>query len=482
MARREKRGVTLPPPGSSFLDNVNFYFDQAAATLSLPEGLLAQIRSCSNVYRIRFPVKFGSRYEMFTGYRAEHSQHQKPTKGGIRYAPEVDEEEVEALAALMTYKCAIVDVPFGGAKGGIAVNPRKYRPEQIERITRRYAAELIRKNFIGPGIDVPAPAMGTDERVMAWIADTYDAFHPGGLDNMACITGKPVKQGGINGRREATGRGVQYGIREFFRHTDDLKQLGLEPGLEGRRVVVQGFGNVGYHAAKLLEEEDGCHIVGIGEWDGCIYSTRGVDVSKVQAHRRRTGSITGFPGARTLKNPAACLEMECDILIPAALENQIREDNAPRVQARVIAEAANGPTTPRADRVLQERHVAVIPDLYLNAGGVTVSYFEWAKNLSHMQYGIMEKRREEMTMERLLSTTERVVRQRFPKTARARLVRGAVEIDLVRSGLEEVMATAYQDIRDLYKRRRRVTSLRTAAYALAIERVARTYMELGIFP
>jgi glutamate dehydrogenase (NAD(P)+) len=477
------RTLAEPPKAPSFKANVDYYFDRAAATLNLPDGLLRQIKVCNNVYFVQFPVKFGNRYEIFSGWRAEHSHHRKPLKGGIRYSLHVSQDEVEALAALMTYKCAIVDAPFGGSKGAVSIDTRNYVPEQIEKVTRRYTAELIRKNFIGPGINVPAPDLGTGEREMAWIADTYDAFHPGGLDNMACVTGKPVSQGGVEGRTEATGRGVQYGIREAFRHPEDLARAKLDGSLDGRRVVVQGLGNVGYHVAKFLEEDDGCIITGIGEWDGAIHNSRGLDVSKVLAHKRRKGTILGFPDATTVEDPTACLEFECDILIPAALENQITERNASRVKARIVAEAANGPTTARAEEILHARDIFVIPDIYLNAGGVTVSYFEWAKNLSHMSYGIMEKRKEEMTMDKLLSNTERLTGQSFPKAARAELVRGAEEIDLVRSGLEEVMVRAYQEIREIrLRRRRKVTDLRTAAFVLAIEKVASAYMELGIFP
>jgi glutamate dehydrogenase (NAD(P)+) len=324
--------------------------------------------------------------------------------------------------------------------------------------------------------------MGTGEREMAWVADTYDAFHPGGLDNMACVTGKPVSQGGVSGRTEATGRGVQYGIREAFRHVDDLKELKLSAGLEGKRIVVQGFGNVGYHTAKFLSEDEGAVVVGIGEWDGAIYDPKGLDVGKVGAHRNRKKTIRGFPGAKTFDDPSACLEFQCDLLIPAALENVITEKNAGKIKAKVIAEAANGPTTARAERILLDRDIFIIPDIYLNAGGVTVSYFEWAKNLSHMSYGIMEKRKEEMTMNKLVSNTERLTGKAFPKMEREELVRGAEETDLVRSGLEEVMVRAYQEIREVWLRRKGVTDLRQASFVVAIEKVAKAYMELGIFP
>jgi glutamate dehydrogenase (NAD(P)+) len=362
---------------------VSQQFDRAARFVKLPEGLLGQIKACNNVYHVQFPVKIGDRYQIFSGWRAEHSHHRKPLKGGIRYSRMVTQEEIMALAALMTYKCAIANVPFGGSKGGIQLRPRDYTPEQLERITRRFTAELIAKNFIGPGINVPAPDYGTGEREMAWIADTYDAFHPGQLDNMACVTGKPVSQGGIRGRSEATGRGVVYALREVFRNADVLKKCQLSGSLDGKRVCVQGFGNVGHHVAKILHDEDGAKIIAVGEWDGTVTRPEGLDVNALHEHRARTGSIKNFPGAQTLPNPGDSLEIECDILVPAALENQITAANMDRIRCRILAEAANGPTTPQAEQYLLSKNVLILPDIYLNAGGVTVSYFEWTRTSPH---------------------------------------------------------------------------------------------------
>jgi glutamate dehydrogenase (NAD(P)+) len=456
-------------------------FDKAAATLGFHEGLLQQIRVCNAVYYVQFPVRIGDRYEIFQGWRAEHSQHRKPTKGGIRYSEAVTQEEVMALAALMTYKCAIVDVPFGGSKGGVCFDPRKYSRRQVERITRRYTMELARKNFIGPGSNVPAPDLGTGEQEMAWMADTYDALTPG-IDSLACVTGKPVSQGGIRGRKEATGRGVQYGIREAFKHPEDIAACGLKGSLDGKRVAVQGFGNVGFHAAKFLSEEDGCRIIAVGDVDGGVMSSEGMDVEALAKHRAETGSLKGFPGSTPLPGPRDVLEVDCEILIPAALENQITLDNADRVRARLVAEAANGPTTPGADRKLHQRGVMVIPDLYLNAGGVTVSYFEWTKNLSHIRYGRMEKRLDEVYKEKLVTAVEQVTDGRVPDKLRKELIHGADEVDLVNSGLEGTMQNAYRDIREKLLSDRRLEDLRTAAFAVAIGKVARAYEELGVFP
>jgi glutamate dehydrogenase (NAD(P)+) len=464
---------------------VHAQFDKAATHLKIPDGLLQQIKGCNNVYQVSIPVKFGkNKYEMFRAWRAEHSHHKKPLKGGIRFSSFVNQDEVIALAALMTYKCAIVNVPFGGSKGGVAFSPRNYSEEQREKITRRFTAELIRKNFIGPGVNVPAPDYGTGEREMAWIADTYDAFHPNELDNLACVTGKPVGQGGIRGRSEATGRGVVYGLREVYRHPSDLKKLKLgSNSLEGATVSVQGFGNVGYHAARILAKEDGAKIVAIGEWDGTIVNPKGIDVEALSRHRKKNdGAVRGFAGGKFLRNSGACLEIECDVLIPAALENQITLDNARKVKAKIIAEAANGPTTPGAEAILLKRGALIIPDIYLNAGGVTVSYFEWGKNIRHMRLGLMEKRIDEYLHRSFVEGTEELVGKRYPQEVRDSLRRGADEIDLVNSGLEETMVTAYNEIREIDRRFKSVEGMRTAAYVSAIRKIAKSYMELGIFP
>jgi glutamate dehydrogenase (NAD(P)+) len=474
--------VKRQPEDLNLNNIVSAQFDKAARHVKFPDGLLTQIKVCNNVYHVQFPVKFGDRYEIFQAWRAEHSHHRKPLKGGIRYSRMVDQDEIMALAALMTYKCAIVNVPFGGSKGGVKLRPRDYTPEQLEKITRRYTAELIRKQFLGPGINVPAPDYGTGEREMAWIADTYDAFYPGGLDNMACVTGKPVTQGGIRGRREATGRGVVFALRELFNRPKELKRWGLEPGLEGKRVVVQGFGNVGYHVAKILHEEDGAKIVAVGEWDGTVYDPGGLDIPALQQHRENAGSILKFPGSKTLPASTDCLEVECDIVIPAALENQITQHNAGKLRCRVVAEGANGPTTPLAEALLQKKNVLVLPDIFMNAGGVTVSYFEWTKNISHMRYGRLEKRLDHAKRANLVSGIETLVRRDFPHDMREQLVRGTDEEDLVNSGLEETMITALDEILEIRNRHRKVEDLRTAAYVSAIQKIATSYLELGVFP
>ncbi len=467
---------------SNFLESVSKNFDKAAAHTGLPEGLLNQIKACNSVYQMNFPVKIGNEYRVIEAYRVQHSQHRLPTKGGIRFSQKVNQDEVMALATLMTYKCAIVDVPFGGAKGGVKISPREHTPAQLQKITRRYTAELIRKNFIGPGIDVPAPDYGTGAREMAWILDTYMQFKGGEIDAAGCVTGKPVTQHGIRGRAEATGRGVFYGVREAVSHKDDMKKLGLTPGLAGKTVAVQGLGNVGYHAAQIFQNEGDSKIICIAEYEGAIYNEDGIDVDEIMKHRKKTGSIMDFPGAKNMDQRKQVLEVECDILIPAALENQIRMDNAANVKAKIIAEAANGPVTADAAEYLTNKGVMIIPDMYINAGGVTVSYFEWLKNLSHMRFGRMEKRFNQNTYSNLVGLVERLTGKTIGVKERDLLTRGADEIDLVRSGLEETMITAYNEIREVKKRKKAVEDLRTAAFISALNKISSDYLALGIFP
>jgi glutamate dehydrogenase (NAD(P)+) len=463
-----------------FFDQVNRYFDKAAAFTTHPPGLLEQIKACNSVYHITFPLKRDDgRIEVIHAWRAQHSVHRLPVKGGIRYTHAATEDEVMALAALMTYKCALMDIPFGGAKGAVRIEKKNYSDAEIERITRRYTYELISKNFIGPGVDVPAPDYGTGAREMSWIVDTYLALARNELDAVGCVTGKPLSQGGIRGRTEATGRGVFFGVREAVSYADDMRSLGLEPGLEGKTVVVQGLGNVGYHAATYLRQ-GGARLVALAEREGAIASDAGLDLEDVVQHRAETGSILGFPGARDLPHRSAALELDCDILVPAALENQITIDNVPRIRARIIAEAANGPVTADASQYLLERGVLLIPDLYLNAGGVTVSYFEWIKNLSHVRFGRMGKRFEEASNTRILHAVESLTGRTFESVILSTAAAGAGEADLVDSGLEDTMVSAYREVRET--RLEHDTDLRSATYVNSINKIAQSYLDRGIFP
>lgn len=465
----------------SFFESVVKNFEKAAEITGHPRGLLDQIRACNSVYHMKFPIKIGGEYKVIEAWRVQHSHHRTPTKGGVRYDIMVNEDEVMALASLMTYKCAIVDVPFGGAKGGIKINPKEYTVDQLERITRRYAAELVKKNMLGPGQDVPAPDYGTGEREMSWIVDTYMALHPDSVDGYGCVTGKPVTQQGINGRREATGLGVFYGTREACTFEEDMQKIGLTKGLQGKSVIIQGFGNVGFYAAKFFQE-GGAKIIGIGEMEGAIYNTEGLDIESVFNHRKSTGSILNYPGATNFPKTSDILEQPCDILVPAALENVIPEENAPRIKAKIVAEAANGPLTSEADEILDKMGIMVIPDMYLNAGGVTVSYFEWLKNLSHVRFGRVSKRFDQASNLNLIETFEKITGATLNEADKHKLSRGADEIDLVRSGLEETMINSYHEIRNELKKNDKVKNLRTAAYVVAINKIASDYTAMGIFP
>lgn len=467
----------------SFSKQVEHHFDRAAAYTSHDPALLAQIKACNSVYAMTFPLRRDDgTIEVVEAWRAEHSQHKLPTKGGVRYSRAVNEDEVKALAALMTYKCAIVNVPFGGAKGGVKISRRDYSEGELERITRRYAYELTQKNFIGPGVDVPAPDYGTGAKEMAWMCDTFTALSEGKLDAQACVTGKPLAQGGVRGRTEATGRGVFLGIRDACAIEEDMKPLGLDTGIEGKRIAVQGFGNVGYHAALFLAEA-GAKIVAIAEYDGAIYDPDGLDLPAVAAHRAENeGRILSFPDARErLAQPSGVFGLPCDILIPAALENQITTQNAGSVQAKIIAEAANGPITARASEALASRGIMVIPDTFLNAGGVVVSYFEWVKNLAHVRHGRLQRRWQSHAYTDLLEKVERMTNSKFSKDVKKTFTEGPSELDLVNSGLEETMSTAFEEIRAVRLRHGKI-DFRTAAFILAIDKIIASYLDLGIFP
>ncbi|MFC5269915.1 Glu/Leu/Phe/Val family dehydrogenase [Adhaeribacter terreus] len=467
--------------GKQFLNSVHRYFDQAAQHTDVKPGILAQIKVCNSLYKVNFPVEHEGKVTVYEGIRAQHSHHKLPTKGGIRFSTHVDEDEVVALATLMTFKCALVDVPFGGAKGGVKINPRTTPVEVLEKVTRRYASELIQKNLIGPGMDVPAPDYGTGAREMAWIADTYHVFKYGETSAMGCVTGKPVGQGGIRGRTEATGLGIYYGLREALHDTEILKQLAIDPGLRGKRMIVQGLGNVGYHAAHFCQK-DGVLITGIAEREGGIFNKDGLDVEAVFEHRQESGSILNYPGAQNVENSKDLLTWECDILLPAALENQIDITNAPHVKAKIVAEGANGPVTQDAEQILLQKGIFMLPDLYLNAGGVTVSYFEWLKNLSNVRFGRMGRRAEEASLKRIVNLIEDTTGKSIGEKERNLIISGADEITLVRSGLEDTMILAYHEMREIMRRKPGIRDLRTAAFYSATEKIAISYQSLGIFP
>jgi glutamate dehydrogenase (NAD(P)+) len=474
----EAMKVTMPP----FFEQVNLHFDRAAALLDYPKGLLAQIKACNTVYHLSFPIlRDDGSVEVIHGWRAHHSQHRLPVKGGIRLTRHASEDEVTALAALMTYKCALLDLPFGGAKGVIRIEKADFSERELERIVRRYTFELVQRNCIGPGVDVPGPDMGVTAREIAWIMDTYAALSPGEESAAGAVTGKPLSQGGVRGRVEATGRGVYFGIRELVDQKEEMDRLGLSRGLDGKSVVIQGLGNVGYHAGKFLTG-DGARVVGILERDGAIHNPKGLDVEAVHDHLEAGGSVLDLDAPTKLERPSseAGLEWECDILVPAALESVIHEENASRIRARIVAEAANGPTTAAGSEVLEDRGILQLPDLYLNAGGVTVSYFEWIKNLSHIRFGRMERRFEAASIGRVLRAVEELTGQSFDPRVIDEVAVGASEADLVESGLEETMVSGFHEIREVAGSMK--TNLRNAAYVSSIRKVATAYEERGIFP
>ncbi len=465
----------------SLFGDVCGFVDEAAKHMEIHAGLLEQIKQCNSIYKFNFPLrKDDGTYETLTGYRIQHSHHKLPVKGGIRYSENVNEDEVKGLAALMSYKCALVNIPFGGAKGGVRINPSNYTSDQLERITRRYTAELIKKKFIGPAIDVPAPDYGTGAREMAWIADTYEAFTSEVINAKGCVTGKPLSQHGIAGRTEATGMGVFFGIREAVSDFEDMKELGLTTGLRGKTVIIQGLGNVGFYSAKYLQEA-GAKIIGIAEWNGGIWDKNGINVQDLKDYQFANKGFSGYPKGEFIEDSCVLLTYPCDILVPAALENQITAENAAQIQAKIIGEAANGPVTQAAEKILLKKDVLIIPDMYLNAGGVTVSYFEWLKNLSRVSFGKLEKRYDKEKYQKLMNTIENATGERFTDEEKEALVKGASERDLVISGLEETMVNAYCHMNETRKEKK-IKSLRTAGFILALDRIAISYLDLGIFP
>ncbi len=466
--------------GLNFRQSVDHMVDRAIEVMDLDRDIAAAIKPCTSVLQVTFPVLLNGKVQVFTGWRAVHSIHRQPSKGGIRYASNVDQNEIEALAALMTYKCAIVDVPFGGSKGGLNIDPGKYSRDDIQIITRRFARELATKGFLSPAENVPAPDVGTGQREMAWIADTYKHLYPEDLNHIACVTGKPVEHGGIRGRTEATGRGVQYALQEFFRHPEEVKKAGMEGSLAGKRIVIQGLGNVGFHAAKFLSEEDDAKIIAVIERDGVIINEDGLDIQALSYYLTDNGGVKGYAAGNYSENGTAALELECDILIPAALEAVIDTSNANRIRAKLIAEAANGPVTFEADRILQKKGITILPDAYVNAGGVIVSYFEWIRNLSHIRFGRMERRFDETRGRHIVQALESLG-GKVPDYLKDELIRGADEFDLVRSGLDDSMRLALQDIITTKNTMEKVEDFRTAAYVISLSKLARSYQDLGVF-
>jgi len=485
-AFQQKMTHGLVPGEPTFNEGVGHYFDEAAALTSWPKGLLASLKEVDSLLSFKFSIEDpadDSIIHTIKAYRAQHSHHRLPCKGGIRFSTLVNEDEVRALAALMTWKCAIVDVPFGGGKGGVVVDPKAVGVDMLEKITRSYTAELIKRNFIGPGIDVPAPDMGTGGREMAWIVDTFRNFKPDEVAGQGCTTGKPIEIGGIAGRTEATGLGVFFGMREAFKNKGWCKKMGLTEGVRGKSVIIQGFGNVGSWSAHFFHEA-GVKVIGIIEYDGGIYNKNGLDIPSLLKYYGEQKTITKFPGGDTL-SAAKCMELmeeQCDILIPAALEQQITKNNAGKIKAKIIGEAANGPTTPGADKILNERGIIVLPDMYLNAGGVVVSYFEWLKNLSNVRFGRMTRRFDTNRGEAILEALS-LSGVKVPDELRSRITRGASEKHLAFSGLEDTMISSLEQIvntkAEVDKKYNSNITLRVAAYITVIDKVAKVVTGSG---
>lgn len=465
----------------SFCQSVDRMVGKAIAAMGIEDDIAAAMKACNSVLQVRFPVKIKGKIQVFTGWRAVHSTHRLPAKGGIRYATMVNQDEVEALAALMTYKCAIIDVPFGGSKGGLIVDPTQYNRDEMQLITRRFTLELVRKGFLNPATNVPAPDMGTGQREMAWMADTYKHLYPEDINYIACVTGKPVEHGGIRGRTEATGRGVQFALQEFFRHRDCVQQAGFTDGLGGKRIVMQGFGNVGYHAAKFLSEQDGARIIAIADSQGALFNEHGLPVQDVYDYKTQYKTLEGCPDGTYQSDAKKVLELECDILIPAAMESQITHENAQRIKARLIAEAANGPITFAADNMLKKRGIIVLPDAYVNAGGVVVSYFEWIRNISHIRFGRLQRRYDEQQGFEFAGALEKLTGNSLSDQMRSKLVTGADEYDLVCSGLDDSMRLAFQGLKEVLNSSNTIDDFRTAAYVVAVKKISRSYLDIGIY-
>lgn len=465
-----------------FLEMVKHYFDEAGKITSLEKGQLSLIRECDSVYRVQFPFrrKDGT-IEMIYGYRAQHSHHMNPVKGGIRFSSTVDLQEIEALALLMTFKCAVVNVPFGGGKGGLRINPRNYSVDELEAITRRFAIEMGIAGCLGPSVDVPAPDYGTGPREMAWIADTYiNLLSDNDPNAFACVTGKPAHYGGIQGRFDATGLGVFFGIREMCNSECLMAKYGISTGLKNKKIIIQGFGTVGYWAAHYLVKA-GAIVVAISELKSGVYCRDGIDLEKLKRHMMENDSLAGYPGATKEYHGSdvrKILELDCDILIPAAFQQVINRDNAHKVRARVICEAANGPITPAAEKIIEANNGLIVPDLILNAGGVTVSYFEWLKNLSNVRFGRLTRKWEESKQRLLLeSSTYDGVAIKLDEQLSKKIIKGPTELDIVHSGLEETMTRACKETMDTSMEMQ--CSLRSAAYVNAVTRIQDHYNQAG---
>ena len=465
---------------NNFLTDTTKYVNKALKYSDLSDGLANKIITCNSTYVVRFGVRLRGKIFTFEGWRSVHSEHMEPTKGGIRFDIDTHAEEVEALAALMSYKCAIINVPYGGSKGGLRINPAEWDENELEKITRRFAQELIKRDLISPSMNVPAPDIGTSSKEMAWIADEYRKIHPSDINGAACVTGKPANKNGLVGREEATGRGVQYIVREFFKNPDLLKLTKLDNNLNNKSFILQGFGNVGYNLAKFLTEDDGLNLIGIAEHNGGIFNENGINVEHAKKYFIKNKSFQNYPKATFIKDSSRLLKRRCDILIPAARENVITEKNANDICANLIVEAANGPISYKGNQILNKKKIFVIPDILANGGGVAVSYFEWVKNLRHIRFGRLEKRRNQIQLNNLIEAIEAMTGKSMPKEYKEKFAVGIEEIDLIRSGLDDMMIDGFQSVKKEFLENEKIPDFRTAAYKAAIEKIALSYNFIGL--
>jgi len=465
---------------NNFLLDTNRYVDKALKFSYLSDDLANKIVTCNSTYTVRFGVRLRGQIYTFEGWRSVHSEHMEPTKGGIRFDMDTHAEEVEALAALMSYKCAIINVPYGGSKGGLKIDPSQWESRELEKITRRFAQELIKRDLISPSMNVPAPDIGTSSKEMAWIADEYRKIHPADINGSACVTGKPPSKNGLVGREEATGRGVQYIVREFFRNPDLLKLVKLDSDLSTKSFILQGLGNVGYHLSKFLTEDDGVKLIGISEYNGGIYNDDGINVEHAKKYFTKHNSFENYPKATFIKDSSLLLKRKCDILIPAARENVITEKNAEDISANLIVEAANGPISYKGNQIINRKKIFVIPDILANAGGVAVSYFEWVKNLRHIRFGRLEKRRNQIQLNNLIEAIESMTGKTMPAKYKTNFHDGIEEIDLIRSGLDDMMIDGFQSVKKEFLETDKIPDFRTAAFKAAIEKIALSYDFIGL--
>ena len=465
---------------NNFLSDTTKYVNKALKFTDLSDGLSNKIITCNSTYTVRFGVRLRGEIFTFEGWRSVHSEHMEPTKGGIRFDLDTHAEEVEALAALMSYKCAIINVPYGGSKGGLKIDPSQWSRQELEKITRRFAQELIKRDLISPSMNVPAPDIGTSSREMAWIADEYRKIHPADINSAACVTGKPPSKNGLVGREEATGRGVQYIVREFFRNPELLKIVKLDKDMSSKSFILQGLGNVGYHLSKFLTEDDGMKLIGISEFNGGIYNKDGINVEHAKKYFAKHKSFENYPKASFIKDSSLLIKRSCDVLIPAARENVITEKNAADISAKLIVEAANGPISYKANQILNRKKIFVIPDILANGGGVAVSYFEWVKNIRHIRFGRLEKRRNQLQINNLIEAIEAMTGKTMPNKYKANFMDGIEEIDLIRSGLDDMMIDGFQNVKKEFLETDKIPDFRTAAFKVAIDKIALSYDFIGL--